>query len=246
MIFAAVADIHGNALALEAVLADIARLGVKRIVNLGDVVSGPLEPRRTVEILAGLDLPTVRGNHDRWVAENDPAIMGPSDRIARDQLDAGLLDWLGNLPSTLVYENEAFLCHGTPVSDTTYWMEEVVDDGTVCMASIETIEAAAGGIDHPLILCAHTHIPRSVRLRDGRLVVNPGSVGCPGYVDVVPVRHVVETGSPLASYAILEKTGRGWQPSFRQIAYDHMAMSRLAAGHGRPDWASALATGWIR
>jgi diadenosine tetraphosphatase ApaH/serine/threonine PP2A family protein phosphatase len=246
MIFAAIADIHGNALALEAVLADIRGLGIARVVNLGDVVSGPLAPRRTVEVLAGLDLPTIRGNHDRWVAENDPETMGPSDRIARDQLDAGHLDWLGGLPQTLIYEDEAFLCHGTPASDTTYWMEAVAGDGTVHLASIEAIEAAADGIDQPLILCAHTHIPRSVRLRDGRLVVNPGSVGCPGYVDVVPVRHAVEAGTPLASYAVLEKTGRGWQPSFRQVAYDHMAMSRLAADNGRPEWAGALATGWIR
>lgn len=43
MIFAAIADIHGNCAALEAVLEDIARLGIKDIVNLGDCFSGPLE-----------------------------------------------------------------------------------------------------------------------------------------------------------------------------------------------------------
>ena len=49
MIFAAIADIHGNCAALEAVLEDIARLGIKDIVNLGDCFSGPLEAGFTGE-----------------------------------------------------------------------------------------------------------------------------------------------------------------------------------------------------
>jgi hypothetical protein len=49
--FAAIADIHGNYLALEAVLADIRALEITDIVNLGDMLSGPLDGRKTVEIL---------------------------------------------------------------------------------------------------------------------------------------------------------------------------------------------------
>jgi len=45
MRFAAIADIHGNYLALEAVLADICTQGIDAIVNLGDMVSGPLDAR---------------------------------------------------------------------------------------------------------------------------------------------------------------------------------------------------------
>ena len=59
MRFAAIADIHGNASALEAVLADIAAQGIVDIVNLGDSLSGPLEAGRTADILSPLGLPTV-------------------------------------------------------------------------------------------------------------------------------------------------------------------------------------------
>ncbi|OWK25115.1 hypothetical protein AJ87_13705 [Rhizobium yanglingense] len=76
--------------------------------------------------------------------------------------------------------------------------------------------------------------------------LNPGSVGGPAYDDDKPYPHKVETGHPMASYAILEKSASGWTPYFRNVAYDHMAMSRLAKANGRPDWAAALATGWIR
>ena len=106
--------------------------------------------------------------------------MGRSDKAADAQLQSTHRQWLSALPATLVFRDEIFLCHGTPASDTTYWMEHVSTNGLVQMAAIEDIEKAAEGIDQPLILCGHTHIPRVVRLRDGRLVVNPGSVGCPG------------------------------------------------------------------
>ena len=58
------------------------------------------------------------------------------------------------------------------------------------------------GITQSLILCAHTHLARAVRLRDGRLMVNPGSVGWPGYRDTHPFPHVIEAGTPDARYAI--------------------------------------------
>ena len=41
-------------------------------------------------------------------------------------------------------------------------------DGTVRMASLDAIEKQREGITQPLILCAHTHVARTVRLRDGR------------------------------------------------------------------------------
>src|SRR4051795_12967234 len=72
MRFAAIADVHGNYLALEAVLADIRAQGVSEIVNLGDMLSGPLDARRTIEILMQLDAVHVLGNHDRYLLDRRP------------------------------------------------------------------------------------------------------------------------------------------------------------------------------
>jgi len=117
----------------------------------------------------------------------------------------------------------------------------------VQMAALEAIEAAAKGISQKLILCAHSHLARAVRLSDGRLIVNPGSVGCPGYRDNHPPHpHVVEAGTPDARYAILERVDDAWQVTFRHVPYDHNAMAELARRNGMPALASALATGWIR
>lgn len=246
MRFAAIADVHGNYLALEAVIADIKAQGVAEIVNLGDMASGPLDARRTMDSLIALDATHVLGNHDRYLIAQKPEEMGSWDRPAYAQLDASHLEWLRAIPPTRVFRNDVFLCHGTPSSDETYWLETVQPDGAVRMSTLEAIEQAAAGIAQSLILCGHTHIPRAVRLCDGRMVVNPGSVGSPGYRAGRPYPHVMEAGMPDASYAILEFAAGRWRVTFRRMPYDHEAMAALARRNGQPELASALATGWIR
>ncbi|MDQ0454415.1 metallophosphoesterase family protein [Rhizobium paknamense] len=247
MRFAAIADIHGNCLALEAVLADIAAQGIghDHIVNLGDCFSGPLEAGRTGDLLLLLDAVTVRGNHDRYLIEQERAAMHASDAAAYDQLSPRHLQWLKALPVTRIWRDTVFLCHANPKVDDVYWLEKVSPEGKVHLNDRASIEALAEGIEQELILCGHSHLPRAVRLADGRLIVNPGSVGCPAYDDDLPVYHRVEAGTPLASYAILEKQEGNWTVTFRLVPYRHLDMARLAASRNRPDWASGLECGWL-
>jgi len=145
-----------------------------------------------------------------------------------------------------MYRERVFLCHGSPRDDAAFWLDYVADDGSVRPSAIEAIEAGADEIDAGLILCAHTHIPRVVRLRDGRMVVNPGSVGLPGYDGKVPVPYVVEVGTPHACYAILEHGRGGWSATIRYVPYDTATMAALAQAKGMLSWASAIATGWVQ
>ena len=114
MRFAAIADVHGNYLALEAVLADIRAQGINEIVNLGDMASGPLDARRTMDALMALDAVHVLGNHDRYLIDRPPEKMGSWDRPAHAQLDSAHLDWLRTVPATQVFRDQVFLCHATP------------------------------------------------------------------------------------------------------------------------------------
>jgi diadenosine tetraphosphatase ApaH/serine/threonine PP2A family protein phosphatase len=246
MRFAAIADVHGNYLALEAVIADIRAQGITEIVNLGDMASGPLDARRTMDALMALDAVHVLGNHDRWLIDRPVKKMGPWERPVYAQLDTTHLDWLRTVPATRIFRDQVFLCHATPADDNTYWLETVTPDGAVRMSPLEAIEKEAEGISQRLILCGHTHIARAVRLADGRMVINPGSVGSPGYRDIHPFPHVMEAGTPDARYAILEFADDNWRATFRHVPYDHDAMAALARQNGQAELASALATGWIR
>jgi len=243
--FAAIADVHGNYLALEAVVADIRAQGIDDIVNLGDMASGPLDARRTMDLLMPLDATHVLGNHDRWLIDRLPEKMGPWERPAYAQLDARHLDWLRTVSPTRIFRDEVFLCHATPADDNIYWLETVTPDGSVTMSPLQAIEQEAVGISQSLMLCGHTHIARAVRLGDGRMIVNPGSVGSPGFSYHVPFPHVIEAGTPDARYAILEQISGRWRVTFRHVPYDHDAMAALARQNGDLEFARALATGRV-
>jgi predicted phosphodiesterase len=244
MKFAAIADVHGNRPALEAVLADITALGINEVVNLGDHVSGPLEAARTADLLIERGFPSVRGDQDRILIELWQA--GTSARGDFRQLERKHFAWLASIPPTLVYKDQVFLCHASPRNDAAFWLDHIPDGGNVRASPIEAIEPEAEGINAEIILCGHTHIPRVVRLRDGRLVVNPGSVGLPGYAGRTPVPYVVEVGTPHACYAILERAAGGWLTTIRHVPYDNTAMAELARSKGMGAWADAIATGWVQ
>lgn len=127
---AAIADIHGNACALRAVLDDMAGFSPDVIVNLGDHFSGPLAAADTAEMLLDRpDILSIRGNHDRYLIDQTPTDMGPSDAVAFAELSETALTWLRALPPTLTLD-DLFCCHGTPESDSTYWLHELVGTGS--------------------------------------------------------------------------------------------------------------------
>ena len=254
MKLALISDIHGNLLALQAVLADIARQGVDQTVNLGDILSGPLQPAETAELLMAQNFPTIRGNHERQLLAllAQPGIpMDPatSDGYTASQLLPAHVAWLEALPVAMTLNSEVRLCHGTPDSDLQYWLETVVPGfaqgqgpGIRAATSAEVAERM-GQATHPVMLCGHTHVPRLLQC-GGVLIVNPGSVGQPAFDDDHPYPHVVENGAPHARYALLEKTRQGWQVDLRAVPYDHLAQARVAAERQRPDWVQALASGF--
>ena len=247
MRIAVVADIHGNVRALRAVMDDIKQVAPDTVVNLGDCVSGPLEAAETADVLMSLAWTTIRGNHDRWLLEKTPETMGRSDAAAFAELKNHHHAWLSTLEETATVEN-IFLCHGTPGSDNTYLLETAEQNGHVRLATQAEVGRRLGSEHAPVILCGHTHVPRFVRLTDGRTVINPGSVGLQAFSDLEPFNHATETGAPHARYAVLEraKVADPWQVSFRIVAYDWDAAATRAAEKGREDWAQWLRTGFAK
>ncbi|MEO5659743.1 MAG: metallophosphoesterase family protein [Polaromonas sp.] len=253
MKFAIISDIHGNLLALRAVLADIARQGVDQTLNLGDILSGPLQPAETADLLMAHDFPTIRGNHERQLlalrAQPGPIDAATSDGYAATQITPTQAAWLESLPASLALNSDVYLCHGTPRSDLEYWMETVVPGFAagqgpgVRAATLAEVAERMGQATHPVVLCGHTHVPRLMQCA-GVLIVNPGSVGQPAYDGDYPYPHVIENAAPHARYALLEKTRQGWQVDLRAVPYDHLAQAQVAALRQRADCSHALATGF--
>ena len=254
MRIAAISDIHGNLPALEAVLADIARTGADLTVNLGDIVSGPLWPAETARRLMALQLPTIRGNHERQLLSQPRERMSPADAYAALRLSALQCQWLERLPTTLQLAPDVVCCHSTPGSDLDYWLETVVpgfERGAapgIRMARADEVRARLGAqrsVPATLRLCGHTHVPRALDLGADGLVLNPGSVGLQAYDDARPHAHVVENGSPHARWALAVRGAAGWTVEFHAVAYDWEAAARQAESNDRPDWADALRSGFV-
>jgi putative phosphoesterase len=243
---AAISDIHGNRWALEAVLEDIERKGIQRIVNLGDALYGPLDPAGTAEMLIELNLPTVRGNEDRIITESsDGDESTPTLRFSRDALLPPHLQWLESLPMILAEGDDLRLCHGTLERDDEYLLYDVRESG-VHTRKISELAARLAALDRPVLLCGHEHLPRTVHLPNGALVVDPGSVGLPAYADDSPYPHVMEAGTPHARYAIVSRNAAGHDVDDVAVSYNWDRAAAVAQQNGRPDWAEWLRTGRAR
>jgi putative phosphoesterase len=160
---AALYDIHGNAPALEAVLADVSGSGADIIVVGGDVVEGPL-PAQTFTVLDAVAAPLVwvRGNCDR----------DPSEWV-RERVPKGRVAWLAELPTTVTIDVDGLgavcFCHGSPRSD---------EDIVTAVSTLERIEPMLDGVAEALVVSGHTHVQFDRTVANRRLV-NAGSVGMP-------------------------------------------------------------------
>jgi predicted phosphodiesterase len=249
---ALVSDIHGNLPALQALAAAIEAARVDLVLNLGDIASGPLWPRETVAWLAGRGWPTIAGNHERQALAAAPG-TGSDDAFTAAELGPAERGWLAALPAALeACGGELRAFHGIPGDDRRGLLETVTPgyapgaDPGVRLATEGEVDRRLAGTRAAVLVCGHTHTPRARRLADGTLVVNPGSVGRPAYAHDRPHRHVVETGSPHARWALLERRGDGWHAELQQTAYERDGAARRAAALGFADWAHELATGRTR
>ncbi|MEE2972282.1 MAG: metallophosphoesterase family protein [Planctomycetota bacterium] len=239
-----VSDIHGNRFALEATLRNLDDLGIDRLICLGDVVGYGPDPESCLDLLLERDAFIVLGNHEEAVL--DPRIALGFRDIAREAIDwtrrrlrrqrPDLLERLSSMPG-MGYIGGAVMCvHDSPVPGGRRYLVEPKD--TV---------AAFRGVDVPICLVGHTHLPAAFRLRsdnqDGgagttveawprrslgaisieprdRWIVNPGAVGQP------------RDGDPRASFGMLDLS-EGTM-TWRRVAYDIASAQQRAIDAGLP------------
>ena len=174
---AALADVHGNAPALAAVLAEVEREAPDLVVFCGDLTWGSL-PEETIALVRSLEIPArfVRGNAERALLELEAGEV--AEPTARERWMLGRhggedLAWLGTFEPTVSVDVEGLgrtcFCHGSPRSD-----EECVTEQTPA----ERVHEFMADRDEPVVVTAHVHLPYERVVGDLRLL-GPGSVGLP-------------------------------------------------------------------
>ncbi len=182
-----VADIHGNWPALQAI-----RESCDVCFCLGDLVDYALDPVPCLDWVRKHATHAIRGNHDHGVAQNVVIngkngfkyLNGVTRSLTREMLSAEDLRFLGRLPiSRMVSVNgsRCLLVHATP--------RDPLDE--YAPADVEFWRRRLQNVSANIICVGHTHQPYVLEV-DGKLVVNPGSVGQP------------RDGDPRAAYAIIE------------------------------------------
>jgi putative phosphoesterase len=212
MQIAVFSDVHANLCALEAMLADIERQHVDRVICLGDLVGYGAFPNEAIDLVRRSDTATVMGNYDDAVAYGR-ADCGCVYRSADEQASGlGSLAWtrqivsednktcLRRLPMRLqvaVNGVSVVLVHGGPTRVDEYLFEDRP------RASLERALDVAGA---DALVCGHTHLPYH-RILGHRHLVNVGSIGKP------------RTTDPRACYALLNING-SFGVEFRFVEYE--------------------------
>lgn len=207
---AVITDVHGNAFALEAVLADIALSSPDMTVNLGDQVFGRADPALAYELQRDLGALEVLGNTEQRLKQDDVMC-----RWLCSRLPEGAVDRLLGLPQTLrTLDGEVFACHGSPLKPDghLFWSWK---DGPFRARSPESLRELVAPLQAGVVLCGHTHREGATML-DDTLVVNAGAVS--QQVD----------GDPRARWTLLEKRSGRWSVQFRRVDYDWDAAARWA------------------
>jgi len=173
-------DIHGNTVALEAVLSDMP--AVDGLVCAGDIVGYNPWPGACLDTVRERSVPTVSGNHDRAVAGGGQfafnSMAGAGVSYTREVLTDDQIAWLDALPDRrLAADGRVRLAHGHPEYPDRYTYPEEF--------------APTMLTDEDVLVLGHTHVQGHRRFEEG-IVMNPGSVGQP------------RDGDPRAAYAVLD------------------------------------------
>ncbi|WP_255197683.1 metallophosphoesterase family protein [Halorarius litoreus] len=191
-----ISDVHGNLPALETVLDDMPP--VEQVVCAGDVVGYNPWPRECLERVRETCSVVVQGNHDRNVEtparyeHNEMAHAGL--QLAREELTDEQRDWLAALPPRDDVETYRLVhSHPDPEKLGRY----------VRPRQFSKLRPYLDEYDG--LVLGHTHVQHEAMV-DGRLIVNPGSVGQP------------RDNDPRAAYAVLDTDTN--EVELRRVEYD--------------------------
>jgi predicted phosphodiesterase len=243
-----ISDVHGNRVALDAVVADGRGQGVDSWWVLGDIVAVGPEPVATLEAVARLpNLRATAGNTERYVLGGDRPPPHRADVLARPELfdvfvavessfswtrgalaAHGWLDWLADLPLEVRVEfpdgTRVLGVHASPGRD----------DGAGITPDRPTGELrdALAGAAADIVCAGHTHRPTD-RLVDGVRAVNLGSVSNPITDDL------------RAGYVIVHADRQGHRVEHRRVGYDRdECLARIArSGHPQADYIASFQRG---
>lgn len=164
--FVLIGDVHTEHERLERVLDHAARVGARPLC-VGDVIDGPGDPLRCVDLLRAHAVDTVRGNHERWLGEGRP--LDPFE------YSADALAWLAALPRVRTYDTPmGTLMLGHGIADDDMARLQPHDEG-YALETNDALWALVKDRRCDVFVGGHTH-RRMIRRFEHLLILNPGTL----------------------------------------------------------------------
>lgn len=211
---AVISDIHGNLPALQAALREIDRLSPTQVIVAGDLALLGPQPAECVELIRRRGYPTIRGNTDEWLTKVPTTITDAISWTSAQLSDADRR-FLAGLPFLWRFPNPAgdlVVVHATPWS---------ISDVIPPDASESLVSRVFTDSDAAVVVYGHIHIAY-MREFNGRLLVNPGSVGVPNEHD------------KRAAFAVLATSAGTWRVTLLRAEYDVEAVVEASRRSGYP------------
>ena len=246
MKIAILSDIKSNVYALQEVIKDAKSKNVDILLNLGDSFYGPIEPRKTYDLLRENNFVTVCGNEDREILEASLESLEKNKTLkyVYDDLGEEVLYWIQDLPFEKFVGEDLYMTHGTQHDDSVYMLEDV-QSGQVVLRSDKEILDLIDDVESKFVMCGHSHTARCINLSSGQVVINPGSVGLQGFKADKHSAHKIENLTPDASYVILNVNNNEYSLELVKVPYDYEKAALKAQKNGREDLAYALRNGKV-
>jgi putative phosphoesterase len=223
MRIAILSDIHGNHIALQAVLQDLALQGtIDQLVIAGDLCLNGPQPKEVLDTIRGLGCPVIQGNVDSDVfamTSNKSPKKQTTVGWTREQIGSDGINYLVSLPQSYLVNNpngtDLLVVHANPLNQEEAILPTLPDSRLdYLLAGLSpTISALAFG---------HYHVAYQRRWHH-LLLVDVGSCGLP------------RDGDLRASYAILTWKDNNWQAEHRRISYDIQAVIHQLHNCGIPN-----------
>lgn len=218
MKIAFISDIHGNAVALEAVLHDIRDQKIDKIYVLGDLCYRGPEPQRSLELIRALNTEVTKGNADEWVvrgvregevAEKALELMNKEREWTVSKLEPSDIEYLKGLPTEVHCEINGTVIYGFHATP-----DSLFDVVPPHAEDVILESRLMGSHEAQIFVYAHIHKPY-IRYINGKVIMNIGSVGLPF------------DGTPKASYGLVHIEEGKMRTSIQRVDYDLEKVVRL-------------------
>lgn len=213
---AILSDIHGNIVALNAVLADAKKQGVQTYIIAGDLITDFPASNEVIDAIKELTPYVVKGNRENYILEYEKTkedkkrwstLQNRSISYFYRTLRKDNLEYIRSLPENInltIGELTIKVVHASPTSDTQ----------SIQIQNETQIEEITKELKEDILVCGHSHLEAGYVRKNNKIVITDGTVG-------------MDCESEFSQYVILKQEKGKIEIETRNVRYDKQKLKEI-------------------